>query len=123
VLAADRSVRLWRLTFDPDAPLQGASARAAGLSTWRDLLDEALSRGVQVSLALSDVDPLRMTDRHASAWRSARALRPLTGAPGSPGRGRLDVLIADHGARAGLLWRIAALGAACLLYTSPSPRD
>ncbi|MEM6742131.1 MAG: phospholipase D-like domain-containing protein [Pseudomonadota bacterium] len=98
----------WFRIFDPESRLRGEEARAAGLRLWTDLIARKLDDGVDVSIAVADFDPVGAPSLHAGAWRTARALASLQSAPRGPGAGRLDVLVADHAARAGLLWRLLA---------------
>lgn len=101
--AHDEIVMGFRI-FDPRTSLRSAEARQIG-DTWADLLADALTRGVNITLYLSDFDPLVATDLHAGTWRSIRILcgvRELAG----PDAGRLTLHPMLHPARIGLLQQL-----------------
>jgi phosphatidylserine/phosphatidylglycerophosphate/cardiolipin synthase-like enzyme len=98
-LRARRRIWLWFRLFDPMTRLTDPEAREAAGETWRDLIAHRLAAGVEVAVAVSDFDAAAAPGLHAEAWRTEAALRPLT-------EQGLRLLVADHPARAGLLWRL-----------------
>lgn len=105
-LALDAKRYLWLAfrIFDPETQL---CSEAAGLGTWRDLLERKVSDGVSVRLLISDFDPIGAPALHETTWRSVEHLRGL-GA-----KGDCQVLPVRHEARVGKglrfgLWLMAA---------------
>lgn len=90
--------------FDPDTRLRSNETKAVG-ETWADLLAHILSKGVDVTLTLSDFDAIARPELHRLATSSARILRKI-GQDLPADSGRLRVSQADHPARMGLLPRL-----------------
>ncbi|SMX42949.1 phospholipase D family protein [Actibacterium lipolyticum] len=91
--------------FDPMTRLRSARARAVG-QTWGDLLVDTLNRGVDVTLLISDFDPVNGTDLHRGTWRTMRilcGLREMT----RDGAGRLIARALLHPAQLAPLMRVA----------------
>ncbi|MEL7132538.1 MAG: phosphatidylserine synthase, partial [Pseudomonadota bacterium] len=57
--------------FDLCTKLRSREALDIG-ATWFDLLEHALRRGVQVSIVVSDFDPVMAVKLHELAWRTVR---------------------------------------------------
>ena len=88
--------------FDLATKLRSADARVAG-ETWFDLFEHTLARGVDITLVVSDFDPIIGADYHRKSWQTARQLAAVDAVAG---RGRLTFRIARHPARTGLLPRL-----------------
>lgn len=101
-LEARREVLCGFRIFDLDTNLRSADAKAVG-ETWFDLFEHTLARGVNITLVLSDFDPIVATDYHRKSWKSAQQ---LAAAEEVSGRGKLDFRIARHPARAGVVPRL-----------------
>jgi phospholipase D1/2 len=89
--------------FDPWTSLRSADAQEVG-STWFDLLVYTLNRGVQITMVLTDFDPVVRMDMHHYAWHCFRGLIAAGEASSAPQN--LNVRVAMHPARVGLLPRI-----------------
>lgn len=100
-LTAQREVVAGFRVFDLTTRLRSEEARAVG-DTWFDLFEHALSRGVNITLVVSDFDPVIATDYHRQSWETARQ---LAAAEVLADRGRLTFRIARHPARAGIIPR------------------
>lgn len=70
VLAARDHLWISLRVFDPDTFLVSEEAREQGLLTWGHLVADAVTRGVDVRIALADFDPVVMDGLHRFAWRS-----------------------------------------------------
>ncbi|MCW8842270.1 MAG: phospholipase D-like domain-containing protein [Rhodobacteraceae bacterium] len=101
VLAAHQSVVMGFRVFDPLTPLLSPEAQRIG-DTWVDLLVDALNRGVDITLHLSDFDPLVATDLHRKTWHSVRILRAISELA-RPDAAKLTVHPLLHPARIGQL--------------------
>lgn len=104
VLGAEREITMGFRVFDPLTRLHSAEARTVG-RTWADLIEHVLNRGVDITLILSDFDPVAATDLHRATWKTMRILcgiRELTHA----GAGQLTVRPMLHPARVGVLPRL-----------------
>ncbi|MCX7646397.1 MAG: phospholipase D-like domain-containing protein [Rhodobacteraceae bacterium] len=104
-LAARREIWASFRIFDPRTRLLTAEARAVG-TTWFDLVEHTLRRGVAIHLTIADFDPVAWPDLHRGTWRAARMLWAAAELAG-PGAARLSLHPAMHPARAGLLPRLA----------------
>lgn len=105
-LAAEMSVHAGFRVFDLDTPLKGKKAREIG-ATWFDLFEHTLSRGVDITLVVSDFDPVIATDYHRKSWESAHRLAAVEAVAD---HGRLTFRIARHPARAGIVPRTLLRG-------------
>lgn len=103
VLGARHRITASFRVFDPETRLRSRAARAIG-ETWADLLVDAMGRGVQVDIAISDFDPVHRPELHLEAQRAARRLRDATDAAALSDHLRLRCL--QHPARSGLLPRV-----------------
>jgi len=104
VLRAETRVDAGFRVFDFTTSLRSDEALAIG-DTWFDLLAFKLDQGVDVSLKLTDFDPVVAGEMHAHTWRTIRqaaALREIVRHPE-----RLTVRASMHGGRIGWL---AAIG-------------
>ncbi|MDE9449949.1 phosphatidylserine synthase [Aliiroseovarius sp. Z3] len=105
VLGAKSSVVAGFRIFDMSTKLRSEEGRAIG-ETWFDLLAHILSKGVKLSLVVSDFDPVMATELHEIACTTVRqgaALGEITDAP----KDLLKVRSHLHPARAGLVPRVA----------------
>lgn len=89
--------------FDPATKLHSARAKAIG-TTWFDLVQHVLARGVRLNLVIADFDPCARPDLHRGTWRSLRMLHAAAELAG-PGA-RLTLRAALHPARTGILPRL-----------------
>ncbi|MEQ9695922.1 phospholipase D-like domain-containing protein [Shimia sp. SDUM112013] len=128
LLAARHSVTMGFRVFDPLTRLRSTEAQQIG-ETWFDLLVDTLNRGVDITLFLSDFDPLVATDLHRRTWRSVRLLCAI---PEIAARdaGRLVIRPELHPARIGaapailtaplVMWRKGRLRKRYALATDPA---
>lgn len=96
--------------FDLRTKLRSDEARAVG-DDWFDLLAHVVKRGVQVTLVVSDFDPVMATPLHELTWKTVRqgvALAEVADAK----PGQVQVKACLHPARAGMLPRGMLLPAA-----------
>lgn len=100
-LTARHSIHGAFRVFDPATRLRSPEARQTG-DTWFDLLLNRLNAGVNITLTLTDFDPIVATDDHRHSWAAGRQLAAL--AELSTG-GTLRFQIALHPARVGWLPR------------------
>lgn len=105
-LAAEREVIAGFRIFDLETRLRGERARAQG-ETWLDLLELTLNRGVDVTLLLSDFDPVVAAKYHRQSWKSASQFAKL--AELAEG-GRLTFKVLPHPARVGVVPRLLFKG-------------
>ena len=82
--------------------LRSAAAKREG-DTWFDLFDHTLGRGVNITLVLTDFDPIVGAEYHRKSWETARQLAAVEAVAG---RGKLTFRIARHPAKAGLIPRL-----------------
>ena len=101
VLEARHSIVIGFRVFDPLTRLHSTEAQRIG-ETWVDLLVDALNRGVEITVKLSDFDPLVATDLHRDTWHSVRILSAIPELAG-PDAARLTVKPLLHPARIGPL--------------------
>ena len=101
-LSAKREILAGFRIFDLETRLRSDEAREIG-TTWFDLFQHTLERGVSITLMLSDFDPIAGTRYHRKSWQSAQQ---LIAAQEVSGKGKLDYRIAMHPAKAGLFPRI-----------------
>ncbi|NEX45656.1 phospholipase D family protein [Pseudotabrizicola algicola] len=87
------------LVFDPETRLRSPEARAIG-PRWYDLVIACLRRGVNITITLSDFDPVARAALHRSTWRSIRLLQAAAEVAG-PGGGVLRASVARHPAETG----------------------
>ncbi|RGP37035.1 phospholipase [Pseudotabrizicola alkalilacus] len=92
------------LVFDPETRLRSAEGKAVG-ERWFDLIVHCLQRGVQITLTLSDFDPIARAAMHRGTWRSLRLLQAAAEVAG-PGAARLTASAARHPAQTGSLPRL-----------------
>lgn len=91
------------LVFDPETRLRSPEGQAVG-TRWFDLIVDCLRRGVNITLTLSDFDPIARTAMHRGTWRSLRLLQAAAEVAG-PGAGRLSATAARHPAQTGSIPR------------------
>lgn len=109
-LGARGTIRMGFRIFDPRTPLYSAEGLTVGRD-WFDLVVHTLGRGVDVTLVLSDFDPVVASPTHRLTWRSLRILLAAEEvARASGGTGRLDLTAALHPAR-------VAVGPRAFLYS------
>lgn len=100
-LGAEHSVAAGFRIFDLAARLRSVEAQAVGES-WFDLFEHTLSRGVNITLVVSDFDPVIGTKYHRKSWETARQLAAVDEVAD---RGKLTFRISRHPARAGIIPR------------------
>ncbi|WP_425071674.1 phospholipase D family protein [Sagittula sp. S175] len=110
VLAANREIIAGFRIFDMTTKLRSPEARAVG-EDWFDLLADALRRGVEVTLVVTDFDPVMGTELHELSWRTVRQGAALAEAAGVVGTNQLQVRATLHPAKPGALPWIALLPA------------
>lgn len=91
------------LVFDPETRLRSAEGQAVG-PRWFDLIVACLQRGVNITLTLSDFDPIARAAMHRGTWRSIRLLQAAAEVAG-PGAGKLRASVARHPAETGSIPR------------------
>ena len=106
IRGARQSVHMAYWTVDPGMSPDGADAAQSGES-WRDLLTDAVRRGVHVRLILSDFDPIAAADLHEAAWTSYRDLMGARNRLPENVRERLSVQCVLHEAALGSLANLA----------------
>ncbi len=107
VLSAEASVVGGFRIFDMRTKLVSDAGRAVG-ETWFDLLAHVVSRGVRLTLILSDFDPVYAPALHKATWATVKqgaALREVTEAPAD----RITIRAALHPATPGLVPWLAFL--------------
>ncbi len=102
VLNARRSIIAGFRIFDPWTTLQSDEARKVG-DTWFDLIVATLNRGVQITLYISDFDPVARIELHRYCWANMRGLCAAAEASNRPDL--LQVHPVLHPARVGILVR------------------
>ena len=100
--AARREVVASFRVFDPFTRLRSEAAQQHG-KDWFDLIAAKLKDGVQITLLLSDFDPIGRPSLHRQCWAALRALWAAGEASGRPDL--LDARPMLHPARAGHLVR------------------
>ncbi|WP_300030738.1 phospholipase D-like domain-containing protein [uncultured Roseobacter sp.] len=98
VLDAQTRIDAGFRVFDPRTPLQSERARRIG-NTWVDLLVHKLDQGVQVSITLTDFDPVMRAGMHQGSWKSFSIFAGISEM--SDNGGLLRAVVADHPARVG----------------------
>ncbi len=104
VVAAKTRIDMGFRVFDPRMHLLSCEAREFG-SRWVDLLLAKLNEGVDITIALSDFDPVVRPELHRGSFKSLSILLGI--AEMVTGHGRLRVTVEDHPARVGWAPRIA----------------
>ena len=102
-MAAQDSIIAGFRIFDASTRLRSDEARALG-ETWHDLIAHTLRRGVRVSIAITDFDPVVRLGNHRYTWHCVRQLHAAAEMSGRPDL--LRVTAAMHAARVGLLPRL-----------------
>ncbi|RLJ51650.1 phospholipase D1/2 [Litoreibacter meonggei] len=102
-LGATHSIVAGFRIFDPRTKLLSDEAKKVG-DTWADLLVDTLNRGVQVTLFLSDFDPVVGLNEHRYSWECARGV--LAAGEASDRSDLLRMRVSMHPARVGLLPRL-----------------
>ncbi|MGR3513516.1 MAG: phospholipase D family protein [Paracoccaceae bacterium] len=102
VLGAEHTIHAGFRIFDLTTSLRSPEGRAIG-ETWFDLFEHTLARGVDITLVVSDFDPIVGTKYHRKSWETARQLAAVDAVTD---RGTLTFRIARHPARAGLIPRL-----------------
>ncbi len=103
-LDAEHEVLASFMVFDLSTRLRSDRARAIG-RTWFDLVHHTLARGVDITISVSDVDPIARPEMHREATRTRRMFLAAAGISKHPGTLRLAV--ARHPAQTGWLIRLA----------------
>ncbi len=101
-LQAEREISCGFRIFDLTTRLRSPAAKREG-EIWFDLFERTLGRGVDITLVLTDFDPIVGTKYHRKSWESARQLAAVQAVAG---RGKLTFRIAQHPAKAGLIPRL-----------------
>lgn len=100
-MSAEDSILAGFRIFDLATRLRSPEAQNIG-ETWFDLFEHTLARGVDITLIVSDFDPIVGTKYHRKSWETARQLAAVDEVSD---RGRLTFRIARHPARAGIIPR------------------
>ncbi|WP_050526882.1 phospholipase D-like domain-containing protein [Pseudorhodobacter aquimaris] len=103
-LDAKSSVLASFMVFDLSTRLRSVRGREVG-ATWFDLIHHTLARGVDISISVSDVDPIGRPEMHRAAMRTRRMFLAAAGVSNHPGKLELKVL--RHSAQTGRLIRLA----------------
>ena len=74
VMGARRELLMGLHVFQGDTALRSDEAKAAGHEVWSDLLRDAMDRGVNVRILLTDFDPAGIPQLHVTAWRRVKEL-------------------------------------------------
>lgn len=104
-LAATRSVWLAFRVFDPDTKARSDEAKARGLDDWTALIGDAVRRGVEVRVLLTDFEPVMADHLHAGSWASFHRLRALVDTLDEASRERLQLIVIQHEGEVGWAWR------------------
>lgn len=104
VVSANTRIDMGFRVFDARMALLTDEAQQFG-STWADLLLAKLDAGVDITIAISDFDPVVRPDLHRSSHKSLSILFAI--AEISVGPGKLQASVEDHPARVGWAARIA----------------
>lgn len=103
-LNAQSKIEIGFRIFDPLTKLHSEAACEVG-TNWADLIVATLERGVEISITLSDFDPITGYDLHRGSWKAMRillALNEMTCAGATQLRARCLL----HPAQAGLMPRL-----------------
>lgn len=101
-LDAQRCVQGSFLVFDLATRLRSARALSVG-KTWFDLVIHTLARGVEITLTISDFDPLARAASHRATWFSVRRFQA---AAAMVKGAKLHVCAMRHPAQTGILPRL-----------------
>ncbi len=101
-LRAKTEIRACFRVFDLTTKLRSAEARETG-DTWFDLFKHTLERGVDITLVISDFDPVLAPEYHEGSWKTAQQLASVDEVTG---HGKLSFRIAPHPARVGVILRL-----------------
>ena len=104
-LSAKRSIWLSFRIFDPATKLRSDEAKAAGLSTWAELIRHVVEQGVEVRVLLADFEPILADYLHAGSWQSFCRLREVVDSLGEDAAKRLQTVVIQHEGEIGWLWR------------------
>lgn len=104
VVSANTRIDMGFRVFDARMALLTDEAQQFG-STWADLLLAKLDAGVDITIAISDFDPVVRPDLHRGSHKSLSILFAI--AEISVGPGKLQASVEDHPARVGWAARIA----------------
>ena len=99
-LAAKSEVIASFRVFDPKTRLRSDAGRAIG-ETWGDLVRHVVSKGVRVTLRISDFDPIVGTDLHRATHVSVKGFRDAVG-----DSDLFDIKAEMHPAQMGMLPRL-----------------
>ncbi len=102
-LAANTEIAAGFRILDVTTKLRSPEACELG-ETWFDLIVETLNRGVRISIAITDFDPVVRLENHQYTWRCVRQLHAAAEASRHPEL--LSVSASMHPARVGLLPRL-----------------
>ncbi len=100
MLEARREVHASFRVFDPWTRLRSSQAKETG-TFWFDLIAATLTRGVRISIVISDFDPVACPSNHRASWASLRAL--IAAGEVSGKAHLLQASVAMHPARVGAL--------------------
>lgn len=103
MLTARSEVVMSFRVFDPWTRLVSPEAQTIG-TNWIDLMAHTVSRGVRVSVMISDFDPVLRPELHRKTWSSVRALTAAGELSGWPELMRVRAVM--HPARVGVLPRL-----------------
>lgn len=69
--------------FEADLPIESSRAKAAGFTTWGQLLASRAADGVQVRILLTDFEPIIGHELHEQAWKSLEGFVKAADAAGA----------------------------------------
>jgi phospholipase D1/2 len=98
VLGARRHVSVSMRMFDPATRLFSDAGRRIG-DTWADLIRHKLDEGVQITIVITDFDPVARPSLHRYSWACRAAC--VAAAEASQHPEKLDISVHMHAARVG----------------------
>ncbi len=105
ILKAKHSVWFAFRVLDPTTKLRSEEARAAGHDTWLDLIADALDRGVEIRILLTDFEPVLADYLHAGSWGSFTALQEKLADLPEARRSLFQMIVIQHEGEIGWGWR------------------
>lgn len=105
VLGARRELLLGFRILDPETATRSAEARGQGLANWGALIADAVGRGVDVRILMTDFEPKVANDLHRMTWRAVAGFRDQVAAV--DGAGQFEIIAALHEGELGKLIRWA----------------
>jgi hypothetical protein len=107
LLDAHKSVWMSFRVFDPETSTRSDRARALGLTTWAELIEHSVLRGVSVRILLADFEPVLADYLHAGSWSTYKSIREVVERLPAAERERLQLIVIQHEGEVGRGWRQA----------------